>query len=1010
MISKVWKKRVVALGAASGVCIFAILVCLLMYQFFVDMAFIVIAAVLCVVTSLCLVGVFLYIYSETSYFKAFEANLQEYAFVRYDKKRKRAYLSVDVSALTGYETAQPVIGEKEYKEFIAQIKSKPCSLQEGIYTSVSGDKWFQINSYSTEKYDCTAFKDVSKYVDSKNLIESLKFYDSSTGMLNRDAFIAKLRTSSETNQAKSTLGIIRFVLTGMEKVTSFSGSSMAESMIASSARYVKMYANPHNTFVGRTGNNEFSVIVTDTYDEGCAKTAGKIYNGLLGVIEAFPEAGRNVRVFCGYSCFHGNDNNINSMMSAADFAVFEAESKNSQEPVCFNSETYLTRAHEFKKLQVFNKVVMERRLDYHFQPVVNAKTGSIYGYEALIRPHEIDGIKLMPSELLSIAEQQDMLYEIEYITFFTTMKLLSENQDFFKNRRMFINCIPSTILSESDFALLADKYGTLFDKIVVEITEGSPVFESAIEKLNERVKSRKGQIALDDYGSGYSNDSTLLTVKPDYIKIDQSIMHGIDKDPQKQHLVANMINFASQHGFMSLAEGIETFDELETAISLGIDLVQGYVTCKPAAVLMLDIPEDVKKAIVEYNLKYTGHVNKTYEVTDSEPVDLVSLAVSGYNEIVIKSQTAVLKSNPEIEIEMKITVEAMEIESKVKLCGVNLANSAAPVITIAKGGFTNIELVGENTLSKNGIRVPSSSKLYISGSGNLTINCTANDSVAIGGGCIQDYGVIETDCEGRITVISKNENAVGIGGGTASAGSKINIISGHISMILKGKDVVGIGSFIGESDIRINPSEIEITIGGQNVVGIGSKSGLVRINSTGNINANISGDTCCCVGALDRSSGEIKINGGKNTIVVKGKNICGIGAINGNAEITLNAGTADILCEGDNATCVGDAYGSGYVRLRGTNVKAIARASAENPIGVKNGKVYVLGGSIETSDIAPLECYTDDDVPLVQRKVDGRKAFKVTVDSGKSVYSYWAAPVGEEYMYVYLPENIAVPK
>ena len=120
---------------------------------------------------------------------------------------------------------------------------------------------------------------------------------------------------------------------------------------------------------------------------------------------------------------------------------------------------------------------------------------------------------------------------------------------------------------------------------------------------------------------------------------------------------------------------------------------------------------------------------------------------------------------------------------------------------------------------------------------------------------------------------------------------------------------------------------------------------------------------------------EIKINGGNSNIIVRGKSIVGIGSINGNTDIHLNAGNLDVLCEGDNATCVGDAFGSGTVRIQGPHIKAVARASAENPIGIKNGKVYILGGSVCTSDIDSMECYAIDGTPLVRLMVNGKKRF-----------------------------------
>lgn len=1009
MISKMWKKRLVAAAFGAGISLTAALICMLIYTITAGKGSMLIAAaaILCAVSAVCVAAAISFIRRETEYFRAFEANLKDYAFIRYDKAAHKACLNMGVAPLTGIETTGVVLDQAEYESFMEKLKNNPYDTAENIYKSAAEDKWIQISSYSTPRYDCTAIRDVSSYISCKSVIKSLKYYDSVTGALSRDAFISRLRSAGERNSNSSCVGIINFVISGIERITSFTGTAAADSIIVRIAQYIKKYENPHNIFVGRTGANEFSMLVTDTYDDGCRKTAEKVYDGLAEML--LSDNKNNVRIFCGYACFHGSGNNINSMMSAADFAVFDAESQGEQKPVPFDSETYAKRAHDFKKIQVFNKAVSEQLIDYHFQPIVNAKTGAIYGYEALMRPRMVDGIKLTPLEMLKYAAQQDMLYNIEHITFFGTMKLLSENQDFFSTRKLFINCIPNSILSDDDFATLTDNYGTLFDKVVVEITEGSPVFNSAMEVLNGRFRSRKAQIALDDYGTGYANESTLLTVKPDYIKIDRSLMQDIDKDVQKQHLVANMINFATQHGIKTLGEGIETLNELETAVSLGIDLIQGYVACRPAAVLMLDIPIDIKNAIIEYNLKYTGRVDKTYEVTGEEPVNIVELALAGYNELLVTGPKAVIEGDADIEVNMHITIMVNGCEAHVTLKNVNIASPGGPTVTIEKGSEVNLCIEGSNTLTHEGIRVPEGAKLFISGGGDLSINCTRNDAPAIGSGFMQEYGVINICSEGNISMNVNGDSFAAIGGGIATENSEIVLISGRFSFILKCKDVVGIGSFSGPTKISVARGvKVDMTIGCQNAVAIGSRNGNADIDCSGDISTNISGDTCCCIGTLERGESSIKVNGGDNNIVVRGKHIAGVGAINGQSEILLNAGKINILCEGDNATCVGDAFGSGLVRIWGSQVTAIAKASHENPIGVKDGKVYVMGGSIVTSNLEPLECTTEDGAPLVRTEVDGKKKFTRTVQGAEQSYLYTAEPTGEEKMYIYLPEGTQV--
>ena len=108
--------------------------------------------------------------------------------------------------------------------------------------------------------------------------------------------------------------------------------------------------------------------------------------------------------------------------------------------------------------------------------------------------------------------------------------------------------------------------------------------------MNEQELERKrnvpgvpGVFALDDYGSGYSNGNSLLTVAPKYVKVDIAIIRGIDTDADKQQFLRALIDYAHPRGVQVLAEGVETLSELRKVLEMGVDLLQGYRLAPPAA-------------------------------------------------------------------------------------------------------------------------------------------------------------------------------------------------------------------------------------------------------------------------------------------------------------------------------------------------------------------------------------------------------------------------------------------
>ena len=114
-----------------------------------------------------------------------------------------------------------------------------------------------------------------------------------------------------------------------------------------------------------------------------------------------------------------------------------------------------------------------------------------------------------------------------------------------------------------------------------EITEEEAIDREAME-TKRHAPGFSGMFALDDYGSGYSNEGSLLELSPRFIKVDLTIIRGIDTDPDKQQIVQNIVAYAHPRSMQIIAEGVETAEELKKVLELGVDGLQGYFLAKPA--------------------------------------------------------------------------------------------------------------------------------------------------------------------------------------------------------------------------------------------------------------------------------------------------------------------------------------------------------------------------------------------------------------------------------------------
>ncbi len=113
------------------------------------------------------------------------------------------------------------------------------------------------------------------------------------------------------------------------------------------------------------------------------------------------------------------------------------------------------------------------------------------------------------------------------------------------------------------------------------MTEGEPASHDFMHRKIDMARQWKGQIAVDDFGTGYNSEAILLRMRPDIIKVDTNLVKRIHEDPNRQIILRNLLNFAMQNNITVLAEGVETPEELEFLMNCGVSLFQGYYIARP---------------------------------------------------------------------------------------------------------------------------------------------------------------------------------------------------------------------------------------------------------------------------------------------------------------------------------------------------------------------------------------------------------------------------------------------
>lgn len=231
----------------------------------------------------------------------------------------------------------------------------------------------------------------------------------------------------------------------------------------------------------------------------------------------------------------------------------------------------------FENLPLDSEILLalsELKIDYVFQPIFYPDGKTVYAYEALMRP-----IEKTVTELIEEYTKKDQLHILEVATYW------GATQAYFLRgykEKLSINSFPCECFSDQETEAYVKYFGSDKNVLIIEILE-YPKFSLSKSLAKKDVAAVGNSImALDDYGTGLNNMDKVSILDPLIIKIDRSLLSGIDKDSQKQSNCKEIINTMHDLGKMVVAEGVETKEEFDFLVDAGADYFQGYYLARPS--------------------------------------------------------------------------------------------------------------------------------------------------------------------------------------------------------------------------------------------------------------------------------------------------------------------------------------------------------------------------------------------------------------------------------------------
>lgn len=481
---------------------------------------------------------------------------------------------------------------ERFLEIRSELKSKLTGISEPdgsvlykVEPNPGAVRYIRINVTDTETRLVGVAEDVTTATMERFMIQHERDYDMLTGLISRRAFYERAEELFRKPEKMCYAALMMLDLDNLKTINDHYGHDYGDKYIHQAAACFAEHA-PAGAICSRVSGDEFFILfygykVLESLNDAVNKFSMDIKNNIfeLPTGETIPIAASG-----GVAWYPEDSSDFWQLMKYADFAMYKVKHGHKGNVENFNLEVYNHESFMLNSRQDFFKLIMEERVFYHFQPIFSGKDGSVAAYESLMRS-DLPTLR-SPAAILEIAREEKRLQDIEDLTWLKALQQYKELvaiNKLDKNAYLFVNSFANQVMTQHAQDKFEREYFCFKDNLVTEITEFENLTPGIMQKKRE-LAGDNSLFALDDYGSGYNSELNLLELSPKFIKVDISIIRDIDTDIDKQRIVSNIVDYAHDRDMLIIAEGIETPAELYKVLELGVDLLQGYILARPAAI------------------------------------------------------------------------------------------------------------------------------------------------------------------------------------------------------------------------------------------------------------------------------------------------------------------------------------------------------------------------------------------------------------------------------------------
>jgi len=439
------------------------------------------------------------------------------------------------------------------------------------------------------------FTDITKKKESDELIWNQANFDALTGLPNRRLFRDHLKREIRKSKRNSqTLALMFLDLDGFKDVNDTLGHNMGDQLLKQAAE--RLHGSVREIdIVSRLGGDEFTVILSELSDPANVNRVARHILQQLSEPFHLGDEVAHVSASIGITLYPDDATEIEDLLKNADQAMYAAKQHGKNQYQYFTASMQEAALARMRLVNDMRVALENRQFEVVYQPIVELSSGAIHKAEALIRwQHPTRGL-INPAEFIPLAEDTGMINAFgDWVFHEAASQAARWRKNHHREFQISVNISPVQFKKEGiDSSIWFEHLKSLglpAQGIVVEITEGL-LLEASENVMHQLLAFRDAgiEVALDDFGVGYSSLSYLNKFDIDYLKIDQTFIRNLEVDSSDMALCEAIIVMAHKLGLRVIAEGVETRKQRDLLASVGCDFAQGYIFSEPLPPEKIDI-------------------------------------------------------------------------------------------------------------------------------------------------------------------------------------------------------------------------------------------------------------------------------------------------------------------------------------------------------------------------------------------------------------------------------------